>query len=61
MPSPYVCVRCGCTDTTHDPLLGYCLDPDCGCLQFVSEADELENNLAMGELPEELNFDDDAA
>jgi hypothetical protein len=64
MPSPYVCVRCGCTDTTHDPFLGMCLDLDCDCLQFVSEADELEADIASGgDLPEELYLgeDDDAA
>jgi hypothetical protein len=55
------CVRCGCAEHVHDPLLGYCLDPECHCLQFVSEADELEAGLARGEYPEELNFDDDAA
>lgn len=53
------CTRCGCAESVHDPLLGLCLDPDCGCVQFVSEADELEADLASGGDPEELYLGDD--
>jgi hypothetical protein len=55
-----VCVRCGHGESETD-YLGLCQVAGCSCLAFVSEADELEAELASGEGPEELYLGDDGA
>jgi hypothetical protein len=56
------CARCGCDERDHDPMRGLCLDPDCSCVQFVSEDDEME--LDLEDMPRGLYLgedDDDGA